>query len=96
MKKRCMPCGGSGRVMGGGMMMMDCDNCDGYGKVTVVDDEIDYLVMKQTEGYQKAKKRLQASNENLSDEEAEQLLDEAFEKEKPITRKKRNGKEENR
>ena len=89
MKTRCLPCAGSGRVMGGGMMMADCDICDGVGKVKVVEDEIDFLTMKQTEGYQNAKKRLQAKNENLSDNEAEKLLDEAFEKEKPLVKRGR-------
>lgn len=91
-KARCIPCSGSGRVMGGGMMMADCDNCDGEGKIRVVDDEIDFLTMKQTEGYQNAKKRLQSKHENLSDEEAEKLLDEAFEKEKPIIKSGRKSK----
>lgn len=80
--------------MGGGMMMADCDNCDGEGKVKVVEDDIDFLTIKQTESYQKAKKRLQAKNDNLSDDEAEKLLDEAFEKEKPaITKSARKKKE---
>lgn len=30
---RCVPCGGSGIVMGGGMMMKDCFECDGRGKI---------------------------------------------------------------
>jgi hypothetical protein len=75
--------------MGGGMVMADCDYCDGTGKVSGIDDEIDFLTMKQTEGYQNAKKRLQSKNENLSDEEAEKLLDEAFEKEKPTMKRGR-------
>lgn len=84
-KKACHLCGGSGKVMGMGMMSQDCDNCDGSGKVFEHDDEIGYLTdtMKKTEGYQNAKERLMAKDENLSDEDAEKLLDEAFEKEKP-------------
>lgn len=82
MKKMCVPCSGSGRLMGGGMMMMDCDSCNGKGNMDHVDDEIDYLNMKNNESYKKAKKRLQKKHPNLSDGEAEQLLDDAFEKEK--------------
>lgn len=91
-KTRCTPCSGSGRVMGGGMMMADCDICDGEGKIRFVEDEIDFLTIKQTEGYQKAKKRLQSKSPDLSDEKAEELLDEAFEKEKPETKSGRKRK----
>jgi hypothetical protein len=79
--------------MGGGMMMADCELCDGAGKFKEVSDDIDFLAMKQTESYVKAKKRLQARNEDLSDEEAEKLLDEAFEKEKPTVKRGRKKKE---
>ena len=30
-KTRCNVCNGSGKVMGGGMMIKDCDECDGLG-----------------------------------------------------------------
>ena len=95
---RCIPCRGSGRLMGGGMITVDCDHCDGSGKIPEIKDDINYLSIKQTESYQKAKARLISKNENLSDEEAEKLLDEAFEKEKPKIKKKiKNAKkEENR
>lgn len=90
---RCLPCNGSGRVMGGGMMMADCENCDGRGKIQEVDDELDYLAMKQTQSYLNAKERLMSKNVNLTHEEAEELLDDAFEKEKPKTKPGRKKKE---
>lgn len=32
--KRCPVCIGGGEIMGGGMIMKDCPNCDGYGTIT--------------------------------------------------------------
>ena len=80
-KKRCSDCGGSGRVMGGGMINHDCDTCFGSGKVEEINNEIDYLEIKNTEAYSKAKKRLKKKHVELSDDEADKLLSEAFEKE---------------
>ena len=88
--KRCAPCGGSGSMLGMGMMKRECLDCDGSGKIRFVSDEVAYLGMKQTEAYQNAKKRLQKNQPDLSDAEAESLLDEAFEKEKPTAKKGRS------
>jgi hypothetical protein len=81
-KKRCIPCGGSGKVMGGGMMLVDCDHCDGHGKIIVV--EPDYLA-KDTESYKKAKDGIKKLDTNLSDSDAEKILDEEIEKQKTKT-----------
>ena len=87
-KKRCIPCGGSGQVMGGGMMLTDCDDCDGYGKI-VIKEEPNYLA-KETESYQKAKDEVKKLDENLSDQEAEKILDEEIEKQKIVKLKKKD------
>lgn len=86
--RRCIPCSGSGKVMGGGFMIANCEYCDGSGKIKYVDDEIDYLAMKQTESYRNAKARLKSKHNSLSDEDAEKLLDEAFEKELEVEKPK--------
>ena len=91
-KKRCVPCGGSGKMMGGGMMLLDCDTCDGLGKVIVPDeDDIDYLA-KNTEHYQKAKEEIKKIDDKISDDEAEKILDEEIEKQKPESFKKKKEK----
>ena len=77
----CIPCSGSGRVMGGGMLMKDCDECDGRGKIQYVDDEIDYLSQKQSLNFTEAKKRL-AEKANISEDQAEKYLDDAHKKQK--------------
>lgn len=77
-KKRCQRCAGSGKVMGGGMMMQECDNCEGIGKLFVPENEIDFLTMKQTDSYQKAKDKLKAADTSITDDRAEELLDKAM------------------
>jgi DnaJ-class molecular chaperone len=77
-KKRCQRCAGSGKVMGGGMMMQECDNCEGIGKLFVSENEIDFLTMKQTDSYQQAKGKLKAADTSITDEKAEELLDKAM------------------
>lgn len=50
-EKRCLTCQGSKEIMGGGMMMKKCPDCEGVGKLYVANDEIKYLqeVIKATE-----------------------------------------------
>lgn len=87
-RRRCTFCGGSGKIMGGGMMMQDCDECYGTGKVEIIDEdkELDYLVSKQSESYQNAKSKIKALDDNISDQEAEKILDEELAK--PSKKKK--------
>lgn len=77
-KKRCISCSGGGKVMGMGMIMQDCEACDGAGKIFVPDDELDFLAMKQTESYQKAKDKLKAVDNTIDDKKAEELLDKSM------------------
>lgn len=89
-KKRCTPCGGSGRVMGGGMMMTDCDYCDGVGKVAIVDeDEIDTLLAKETDHYKEAIKGIKAIDVNITDEQADKMFKEELTKIKAKEKKKK-------
>lgn len=51
--RRCTPCAGSGKVMGGGMLFNDCDNCYGTGKIEELDkQELELLELKETLEYQ--------------------------------------------
>jgi hypothetical protein len=79
-KKRCIPCGGSGRVMGGGMMMTDCEYCNGAGKVELIDDETEYLLAKQTKHFKSAIKRIKAIDKSITDDEAEKIFSEEYNK----------------
>lgn len=75
---RCHVCVGSGQIMGGGMMTQTCPECSGRGKFEKIDDELEYLAMKQSEGYKDAKKKLKEECNFLSDIDAEKLLDQAI------------------
>lgn len=81
--KTCSNCSGGGKVMGMGMIQADCPACDGDGRIV---DEVRSI--KETKGYQSAKQRLQDSHPELSEEEAEEMLDDAFEKETSKKKKK--------
>lgn len=78
--KRCIPCYGSGKVMGGGCILVDCDHCDGAGKVQLPEDEIDYLEMKTTESYKKAIKEIKSVDGKITDQQAEEMFDKEFKK----------------
>ena len=73
-KVRCNTCVGSGRVMGGGMMQQDCDDCDGRGKI-FIDEPKDFKIDKNSNHYKKAIKRIKALNKDLSDKDAEEIFD---------------------
>jgi|GEM_PF-1447192 hypothetical protein len=73
-KVRCNTCVGSGRIMGGGMMQQDCDDCDGRGKI-YIDEPKEFKIDKNSNHYKKAIKRIKALNKDLSDKEAEEIFD---------------------
>jgi len=52
--KFCVPCGGSGKMMGGGMIINDCSQCNGRGKTEVIENDLEFLEAKDTEAYKKA------------------------------------------
>lgn len=72
-KKRCNRCSGTGRVMGGGMIMWDCKHCDGTGKIF---EEPDFEMKKDTEEYKKTKKKIKDLDPKMTEKQAEKLLDE--------------------
>lgn len=74
-KKRCLACNGGGTVMGGGKIMKSCEECDGKGRIEAVEDDIEFLLKKNSDHYIKAKKDIKKLDENMSEEEAEKILD---------------------
>jgi hypothetical protein len=64
--------------MGGGMILVDCDVCDGVGKTVIVEPP-NYLE-KGSPSYTKAKKAIKKISGKISDSEAEKILDEEIEK----------------
>lgn len=91
-KNRCYTCQGSGKIMGGGMMLKDCPTCEGIGYFIKedMDTELSQLDFRTTESYQKAKEKLMKSH-SISEEKAVEALDQAF-KESDTAAKKKRGK----
>lgn len=81
--KRCSRCVGSGTVMGGGMMMSECYDCDGTGKIK--EEKITEVMSKESEEYKKAKERIKSLDENMTEDQAEKLLDEELDKQENVT-----------
>lgn len=75
-KIRCKPCNGSGKVMGGGMMLADCDNCDGVGKLYV---EEPFKMDKESPHYKNAIGRIKELNPALSDNDCEVIFNRELE-----------------
>lgn len=87
MSTRCQPCHGSGRLMSGGMVFKDCENCQGKGKIkTLETTEFDYLELKQSERFQEAKDQLKKEFPDLSDNEADKFMSDALLNEQPKKR----------
>lgn len=78
MKVRCKPCNGSGKVMGGGMLLSDCDSCDGVGKTYPLAEHKEIKLDKENKHYKKAINKIKDLHENISDEEAEKIFEEEF------------------
>jgi hypothetical protein len=86
MNKRCLSCQGSGRMMGGGMMMKDCEICNGRGSTILPDsDEAQLEKLKKTSGYEEAIQKIKDTDKSITDEKAQEIFDAEFKKldEKP-------------
>jgi hypothetical protein len=87
--ERCDVCVGSGTIMGGGMMFVDCHKCLGVGKLAPIAPKV---MDKDSESYKRAKDNIKKLDENMSDDEAEKILDEELGKldneERPKAKKK--------
>ena len=78
-KVRCNTCVGSGKVMGGGMMQQDCDECDGRGKL-FVDEPKKTVIDKNSKHYKEAIRNIKALNKDITNEEAEDIFEEEMTK----------------
>ena len=82
---RCNACVGSGRVMGGGMMTWDCDQCEGSGKIDPDKDSKHkqpekFKMDKESKHYKKAIKKIKALDIKLTDKDAENIFDDELAK----------------
>lgn len=82
--KRCHICYGSGRVMGGGMIIADCDVCDGRGKI-YEEQKLD----DNNPHYNEAIEKIKNLNENITHEDAKNIFQSELDK---INKKERKNK----
>lgn len=80
--KRCLTCHGSGKVMGGGMMFNDCDECDGRGKIfdELVESNTKYQevspkIDKRSKLYRDAIKKIKALDPKMDDAKAAEIFE---------------------
>lgn len=58
---RCFTCGGTGKIMGGGMIMKDCHTCDSTGKIEVGEKKEVPIIYKKKRG--RPRNEIKISNE---------------------------------
>ena len=77
---RCKICIGSGKMMGGGMIMCDCDACYGTGHTTAIPEPPAVKIDQNSQHYKSAIKRIKALNDKITDAEAEKMFKDEFDK----------------
>jgi len=76
--EKCYRCQGTGRYLGNGMMMTDCNLCSGdVVEVPIEKPSLD-KVNRNSKSYQKAIKDIMAINPDISRKEAIQMFDDAY------------------
>ncbi len=75
--KLCVRCSGTGRYFGNGMMMTDCELCNGDEPEQ---SKVKPTVDRKSKSYQTAIKDIMTSNPTLTRKEAVKLFDEAYHK----------------
>ena len=78
---RCPICVGSGEIMGGGMIMMDCKNCHGIGKLHEIKIEKPLAVGidKRSKTYRESIAKIMELHD-CDREKASAIFDEEFDK----------------
>lgn len=83
MSKRCWACGGTGDLMGSGMMLKECHHCDGYGtldesKTKKVVEVV--KVDKRSKSYKEAIDKIMRLHPDYTREQAVAVFDSEFDK----------------
>jgi len=74
----CIRCGGSGKYLGNGMMMTDCNLCDDVNEPIEVPSVA--KIDRKSKSYQKAIKDIMALNPTITRPEAVKMFDKAYDK----------------
>lgn len=73
----CYRCQGTGQYLGNGMILTDCNLCNGDGKsVIIASPKID----RKSSSYKKAIKDIMSINPSISREEAVKMFDQEYDK----------------
>lgn len=80
---RCIRCGGTGKYLGNGMMLIDCNRCDGFGNE--IEENIDKKpeknsIDKRSKAYKDAIKDIMKLDSNLSRFDAEMMFEKTYDK----------------
>ncbi len=75
----CTRCSGTGKYLGNGMMIADCDLCDD-GEIIERDISPATKVDRKSKSYKTAIKEIMALNPEISRSEATEMFDKAYDK----------------
>ena len=75
----CIKCGGTGEYLGNGMIITNCNACDGesFKKKTITSKT---PINRKSKSYQDAIKDIMAINPDISREDAVKMFDKAYNK----------------
>lgn len=76
----CIKCGGTGKYLGNGMMMTDCNACDDELAPNKSADTSAPKIDVKSKSYQKAIKDIMALNPTITRQEAVKMFDKAYDK----------------
>lgn len=85
---RCLICAGSAKVMGGGMIIKDCIECNGTGKRIEPEE---FKIEKESVHYKEAVQKIKSLDENITDEQAEKIFNDALIKIDEPKKKRKKG-----
>ncbi len=76
----CSTCAGSGKVLGNGMILTECKDCEGFGRVSAEKPEKSAKIDKKSKPYKDAIKEIMGLNPAISREDAAKMFEETYEK----------------
>ena len=82
----CRICGGSGKLMGGGMMLIDCLPCDGHGYIDLPESKdtpqktAKIGIDRRSKSYRESVKKIKDMHPGMTEMEAQNMFDSEYEK----------------
>ena len=81
MSRRCWACGGTGDIMGNGMMMKECHHCEGFGTLDT-EPKVKEIVQvdRRSKSYKEAIDKIMKLHPKYTREDAVKVFDSEFDK----------------